>query len=569
MRLQQTRVTRVVVALVMLSLVLSFVGSTARAATFSNVGNVSRDPGLSIQPRTAQDPDGNVHVVWDEEGARQVLYAKGVWNGTEYVFGTPYQIASVGSFGYATPNVIVAPNGTLMVSWTQRAGDTEVGYVQAWNSRAAQPGGSPIPLGIGIQSSLAVDSASRFHLAWNGQFQIQYCQWDGGGGCTKRDAFGGGGSTNNLPDLAVDSSDNVHVVWYGAGNVVLYRARPANGEWGNVEQIDGGNLAQIAADREGNVHLAWSRDFNIQYCRKTLTTGCTDVRTFDFGSDVRPTIAADPSNNVLLVFQDLQARQLVYAARENGQWSAPQNFANGPTYPDVTARPYTNRFSVVWSRDYDIQLLTVSPGAPVAPPPPAAPAPPAPPAPQVPSRVFPETGQTVSGRLLDYWDRNGALPVFGFPLNAEGERRTLDGTYRMQLFERNRLELHPENAAPYDVLLGRLGGDVLYQQGRPWETLPREQPRAGCKYFPETQHNLCEPFLGYWRSHGLELGDPGISERESLALFGLPLTSTNFETNGDGWRGETQWFERARFELHTENQPPYRILLGRLGAEVR
>jgi hypothetical protein len=139
----------------------------------------------------------------------------------------------------------------------------------------------------------------------------------------------------------------------------------------------------------------------------------------------------------------------------------------------------------------------------------------------------------------------------------------------MQVFERNRLELHPENPAPYDVLLGRLGGDVLYQQGRPWETLPREQPRNGCKYFPETNHNLCEPFLSYWRSHGLDLGDPGISERESLALFGLPLTSVGFETNAEGWRGQTQWFERARFELHTENPAPYRILLGRLGAEAR
>jgi hypothetical protein len=29
-----------------------------------------------------------------------------------------------------------------------------------------------------------------------------------------------------------------------------------------------------------------------------------------------------------------------------------------------------------------------------------------------------------------------------------------------------------------------------------------------------------------------------------------------------------QWFERARFELHPENQPPYNVLLGLLGNEV-
>ena len=30
-----------------------------------------------------------------------------------------------------------------------------------------------------------------------------------------------------------------------------------------------------------------------------------------------------------------------------------------------------------------------------------------------------------------------------------------------------------------------------------------------------------------------------------------------------------QWFERARFELHPENAPPYNLLLGLLGNEIR
>ena len=126
------------------------------------------------------------------------------------------------------------------------------------------------------------------------------------------------------------------------------------------------------------------------------------------------------------------------------------------------------------------------------------------------TRLFPETGQRVAGRLLNFWDQNGALPIFGLPIEAQNAQKTLDGTFQMQTFERNRLELHPENAAPYDVLLGRLGGDLLYRQGRPWESLPREQPKADCVFFAATQHNLCEPFLSYWRSHGLDLGDPAI-----------------------------------------------------------
>ena len=191
------------------------------------------------------------------------------------------------------------------------------------------------------------------------------------------------------------------------------------------------------------------------------------------------------------------------------------------------------------------------------------------PAPVPGERTFPETGQTVRGRLLQYWENNGALPVFGLPLAPEAQQQTPDGSFRAQIFERNRLELHPENAAPYDVLLGRLGADLLIKQGRPWETLPREQPQNGCRYFEATQHNLCEPFLSYWRTHGLDLGDPGVSEREALALFGMPITTPASERNSSGDTVLTQWFERARFEHHPTNTPPFNVLLGRLGAENR
>ena len=60
-----------------------------------------------------------------------------------------------------------------------------------------------------------------------------------------------------------------------------------------------------------------------------------------------------------------------------------------------------------------------------------------------------------------------------------------------------------------------------------------------------------------------------MSERESLALFGYPISAAQVETNSSGERVLTQWFERARFEYHPTNPEPYRVLLGRLGAEVR
>ncbi|HWQ16126.1 MAG TPA: PQQ-dependent sugar dehydrogenase [Roseiflexaceae bacterium] len=180
-------------------------------------------------------------------------------------------------------------------------------------------------------------------------------------------------------------------------------------------------------------------------------------------------------------------------------------------------------------------------------------------------RCFAETGFCIGGRFLAYWERNGGLAVFGLPLGPERD----EGGFRVQWFERERFELHPENAPPYDVLLGRLGDEALRRQGRDWRALPPGQPQPGCLFFEQTQRTLCEPFLSYWRGRGLEFdGRPGASFAESLALFGLPLSEPALETNSSGFTVLTQWFERARFEHLPENPPAYRVLLGRLGAEL-
>src|SRR3954447_17980085 len=73
------------------------------------------------------------------------------------------------------------------------------------------------------------------------------------------------------------------------------------------------------------------------------------------------------------------------------------------------------------------------------------------------SRFFPETGKTVNGKFLDYWESHGGLSIFGYPItDAQNEVDPISGkTYLAQWFERERFELHPENAGtPYEVLLG-------------------------------------------------------------------------------------------------------------------
>ncbi len=186
-----------------------------------------------------------------------------------------------------------------------------------------------------------------------------------------------------------------------------------------------------------------------------------------------------------------------------------------------------------------------------------------------PCQNFPETGFQVCGRILEYWKQNGGLPVFGFPISAQAAEQVEGTTVQSQQFERNRLELHPENARPYDVLLGRLGAASLEKQGRNWQTFGKADPGAA-HYFAETGHAIAPQFWAYWSGHGLEFdGRRGSSFNESLALFGLPLSEATMETNPtNGQQYLTQHFERARFEFHPENKPPYDVLLGLLGREL-
>jgi hypothetical protein len=164
-------------------------------------------------------------------------------------------------------------------------------------------------------------------------------------------------------------------------------------------------------------------------------------------------------------------------------------------------------------------------------------------------RCFAETGKCIAGAIRMYWEQNGGLPVFGLPLTDVKTQPTGDGWEGpVQWFERDRLEDHGTGG----VMAGRLGADVLFLQGHPWETLPKSAGRGDdCRFFTETGHYLCEPFLSYWLANG------------GIERFGFPISQSLLERNADGWAGFTQWFERRRMEYHSEG-----VMLGLLGTDI-
>lgn len=168
-----------------------------------------------------------------------------------------------------------------------------------------------------------------------------------------------------------------------------------------------------------------------------------------------------------------------------------------------------------------------------------------------PDRVyFPQTGHYLSYGFLDYWRHHGDIAQFGYPITEE--IKDPDTGFTEQYFERAVFEWHPDAPTGWQIQLRRLGAQAIAgREGEP-SFLPASTADTGCDFFVATGHEICGHFLNYWESNG------------ALAIFGYPL-SDPFTEGGL----TVQYFERARFEWHPENQgTPYAVLLGLLGRDA-
>lgn len=160
-------------------------------------------------------------------------------------------------------------------------------------------------------------------------------------------------------------------------------------------------------------------------------------------------------------------------------------------------------------------------------------------------RCFPETGHCISGPIRAYWERNGGLAVFGFPIRAQAETSVEGRMLQAQWFERDRLEIQPDGT----VTAGRLGVEYLQSRGEQVRNGSVYTPDPGCIVTnPATGYQICGAFASYWQRNG------------GIERFGLPVTAERVETI-DGRQLTVQYFERRRFERHGDQ-----VLLGLLGS---
>lgn len=160
-------------------------------------------------------------------------------------------------------------------------------------------------------------------------------------------------------------------------------------------------------------------------------------------------------------------------------------------------------------------------------------------------RFFAETGHTLDGRFLDYFDRNGGTEVFGFPITESFSDP--DSGQLIQYTENARLEWVVDDDGTGHTALRPLG-EIIGGWYVPDES--SQGDGRGCRYFEESGHTICYAFLAYFKAHG------------GLDLFGLPIS--DFVIQNDRI---VQYFQYFRLDWYPDAPEAEQIRVGPLGRE--
>jgi hypothetical protein len=187
------------------------------------------------------------------------------------------------------PSIATDSGNVIHAVWFDEiSGNNEIFHKRSSNSGTSWSANTRLTWNTGdsFGPSIAVDSSNQVHLVWYdltpGNYEIFYKRSTDGGAtwsALKRLTWNSGES--QLPSIATDTSNRVHVTWYErtSGNNEIFYKRSTDGgvTWlGTTRLTWNGGLTftpSIATDSGKGVHVVWhhyaSTDFEIYYKHST------------------------------------------------------------------------------------------------------------------------------------------------------------------------------------------------------------------------------------------------------------------------------------------------------------
>jgi len=189
------------------------------------------------------------------------------------------------------PDVAVDSSGHLHLVWYDKTpGNEEIYYKKSTNGGSSWTANRRLTWNSGVSywADIAVDSSDYLHLVWAdrtpGEFNIFYRKsMDGGATWTasRKLSWNLGGGVG--PAVAVDASDNLYVVWYNyidLNDEIFFKKSTDGGvTWTPSRRLTwnsgGSDVPTIAVDPSGYLHVAWedSTPLNKEIFYKKSTDG--------------------------------------------------------------------------------------------------------------------------------------------------------------------------------------------------------------------------------------------------------------------------------------------------------
>ncbi|MFL5732978.1 MAG: hypothetical protein ACJ78Q_07225 [Chloroflexia bacterium] len=584
-------------------------------AGWSEPVNLSRSPMYDNAPAVAGSPNGAVTIGWErrvpsEPSANQIIVAGNSSLGAGFQQQQLAQSAPAKSSGSVRMGHDTL--GRKHMVWWQLDGSTVCNYyarIEA-DGRTSILEKVPGTCGLNLKNTaMAVAADNSVHALFGRNLQnILYWARTDAGWVAQGEQIPGTQQPEHLA-IGVTTGGTVMAAWKdlseGGWTDIYGSTRRGPGNWSPEQDLSEGlspgcagnsitYYPSLAADPSGGMRMSWSDErcdprnpdppFREIYYREWTPGegwGKPPVRvTHMAGNSLLNAIAVDAAGTAHIVWANTNGSTInIYYTSGRGTTFAPPvaPFAGwaGRGYTKDLALDYNAGYlHLVFDSDrddpqkenyYSFKQVGPPPGPPPTPtpqPPPQPPPPPPPsalnppvPVPGAGSATFPQTGGTVTGLFLQYWNSHGGLAQQGYPIsNPMGEISSLNGKlYTVQYFERGVFEYHPENQPPFNVLLSQLG-TYLYKKKYPGGAPGQVPDRNNGRLFPETGHWLGGGFKQYWQSHG------------GLVQQGYPISDEFQERSDlDGKTYIVQYFERSVIEWHPANQDPYKVLLSLLG----
>ena len=307
-----------------------FSRSTDGGMTFSAPTNLSATMNTALYsvPQIAVDTAGNINVVWESDSGNLAIWFSGSSDGGN-TFSAP-KMVSTNPSGSMGPQIAVDKSGNINVVWEDDiASHSDISFSRSTDNGTtfSPPVNLSNPLGNCIANSnsprIGVDLGADINVVWSndcgGNFDIFLSRSaDSGATFTSPKNLSGTPAPSGSPQLAVDASGNINVVWEESNPADIFFVRSSDGgvTFSSAQNLShnagSSSNAWLTVDAGANINVAWedttpgNRDI---FFNRSTDSGATFLSaplnlSNNSGLSTAVQIAADKSGDINVAWQD-------------------------------------------------------------------------------------------------------------------------------------------------------------------------------------------------------------------------------------------------------------------------